>query len=120
MGPVLSLDKQLTLLKPFAQKEIKKLYSVIPSNKLLGQDNFSAGFTKNRHEVGRKFAQPLVIFFNTNQIPQELRSTAITLIPKVDCPTSAINLPIRATILHKCISKLLCLRLAKVLPQIVQ
>ncbi|XP_062075420.1 uncharacterized protein LOC133779477 [Humulus lupulus] len=121
-GAKLSLDQQVGLLKPFSVMEIKKAMFSIPDTKLSGPDGFGSGFFKSMCLViGREVCAAVVNFFETGFMPSEFHNTTISLIPKLENPTRALDYrPIAcyATI-YKCISKLLCSRLASVLPSLV-
>ncbi|XP_062108179.1 uncharacterized protein LOC133819045 [Humulus lupulus] len=97
-GSKLSLDDQLGLLKPFLYKEVKRAMFSIPDTKSPGPDGFGSGL-----------------------MPPELHNTMISLIPKLENPAKAVDYrPIACcTMIYKCISKLLCSRLASVLPSLV-
>lgn len=60
-------------------------------------------------------------FFYTGELPQQLHHTLLTLIPKVDQASFAkhFRLIVCFQTLYKVISKMLCHRLAKVLPEII-
>ncbi|XP_074320955.1 uncharacterized protein LOC141657573 [Silene latifolia] len=92
------------LLKPDTHDEIKQCIFSIPASKAPGPDGFSSQFIKDSWSI----------------IVTELNATLVTLIPKVDNPTSALEFrPIACcNLIYKCISKLLCTRLGEVLPDI--
>ncbi|XP_074305894.1 uncharacterized protein LOC141641116 [Silene latifolia] len=60
-------------------------------------------------------------FFSTGQLLVQVNTTIITLIPKVDRPTSVKHFrPISCcNVLYKAISKILCARLALILPDLI-
>uniref|UniRef100_A0A803PQU7 Reverse transcriptase domain-containing protein n=1 Tax=Cannabis sativa TaxID=3483 RepID=A0A803PQU7_CANSA len=121
-GPRLDLKQQIDLIQPFTNKEIKHAFFSIPDTKAPGADGFSGGFFKLFwDELGSEFCTAVNDFFATGFMPKELHSTLITLIPKHENPTRAVDYrPIACcTTLYKCISKLLCSRLAKVLPHLI-
>ncbi|XP_074278280.1 uncharacterized protein LOC141601872 [Silene latifolia] len=63
----------------------------------------------------------VIIFFEIGKLLQQLNATIITLIPKVDRPSSVTHFrPISCcNVLYKTISKLMCNRMAKVLPEVI-
>uniref|UniRef100_A0A803Q9E6 Reverse transcriptase domain-containing protein n=1 Tax=Cannabis sativa TaxID=3483 RepID=A0A803Q9E6_CANSA len=121
-GNKLSLDMQVSMLKPFTRKEIKKALFSIPSSKSPGPDGFNSEFFKSMWpEIGEEFCLAILSFFESGNIPKEFNETAISLIPKTDNPSNAIDYrPIACcSTVYKCISKLICLRLAKALPFVI-
>ncbi|XP_062114537.1 uncharacterized protein LOC133825639 [Humulus lupulus] len=98
MGSKLSVEQQLKLLKPFSKKEIQ--------DSLFG-DEVCAAITQ---------------CFETSYFPSELHETTLSLIPKVANPSRAVDYrPIAyCCTLYKCMAKLICKRLALVLPDLIQ
>uniref|UniRef100_A0A803PYN0 DUF4283 domain-containing protein n=1 Tax=Cannabis sativa TaxID=3483 RepID=A0A803PYN0_CANSA len=122
MGSNLNREQQLNLIKPFTSKEIKKALFSIPDSKSPGPDCYAAGFFKKMWpEIGAEFTKAIENFFMTGIMPRELHGTMITLIPKTENSTRAVEFrPIACcSTIYKCISKLLCSRLSQVLPGIV-
>uniref|UniRef100_A0A803QCP7 Reverse transcriptase n=1 Tax=Cannabis sativa TaxID=3483 RepID=A0A803QCP7_CANSA len=72
-------------------------------------------------EVGKDIHIAITHCFDTNEFPEELQSTTLSLIPKIDGPSKAIDYrPIACcTTLCKCVSKYICSRLANALPSLV-
>uniref|UniRef100_A0A803PPM0 Reverse transcriptase domain-containing protein n=1 Tax=Cannabis sativa TaxID=3483 RepID=A0A803PPM0_CANSA len=96
-----------------------KAFFSIPNSKSPGSDGFNSGFFKvTWADIGKDICKANSDFFVTSNMPSELHSSMISLIPKHDHPTKAIDYrPIACfSTLYKCVSKLLCSRLAKVLP----
>ncbi|XP_062103567.1 uncharacterized protein LOC133814648 [Humulus lupulus] len=93
LGPVLSIEDQLALIKPFSYKDVKVAMFSISSIKSPGLDGFGAA----------------------------LNSTILTLIPKMDHPNTAADFRpiVCCTTLYKCISKMLCHRVSGILPKLV-
>ncbi|XP_062088542.1 uncharacterized protein LOC133795108 [Humulus lupulus] len=121
-GYKLSLDDQLGLLKPFSYKEIKRAIFSIPNTKSPGPDGFGSGFFKKMWSViGGEICAAVSNFFETGLMPPEFHNTLISLIPKQENPAKAVDYrPIACcSTIYKCISKLLCSRLASVLPSLV-
>uniref|UniRef100_A0A803PTQ2 Reverse transcriptase domain-containing protein n=1 Tax=Cannabis sativa TaxID=3483 RepID=A0A803PTQ2_CANSA len=121
-GAVLSLDQHLEIMKPFTPKEIKKALFSIPDSKSPGPDGYGSGFFKALWpHIGAEICKAIADFFETGAIPKEMHRTMISPIPKIENPSRAVDYrPIACcTTLYKCISKLMCTRLAKVLPSII-
>ncbi|XP_062075342.1 uncharacterized protein LOC133779386 [Humulus lupulus] len=127
-GPVLDLASQLDLIKPFTFHDVKVALSSIHSVKSPSPDGYGAGFFKDMwkdismwKEIGREVSLAVLEFFETGLIPQSLNDTLLMLIPKVDQPSNAADFrPIACcTTIYKCISKMLCSRLASILPSLI-
>uniref|UniRef100_A0A803QD09 Reverse transcriptase domain-containing protein n=1 Tax=Cannabis sativa TaxID=3483 RepID=A0A803QD09_CANSA len=118
LGNRLNLEHQLSLIKPFTSKEIKKAFFSIPDSKSPRPDGYGASFFKTMWpELGAEFIKAVENFFKTGFMPREFHATMITLIPKTETPTKAVDFrPIAHCLtVYKCISKLLCSRLSQVL-----
>ncbi|XP_062075302.1 uncharacterized protein LOC133779348 [Humulus lupulus] len=114
-GHTLSLEQQLNLTQPFTRKDVKRALFSIPSIKSPGPDGYGSGFFKAlRRDIGAEVSDVILLFFTTGKIPTELNRTILTLIPKVDSPSVASDFrPIACcNTLYKCISKMICSRLA--------
>ncbi|XP_062118804.1 uncharacterized protein LOC133832483 [Humulus lupulus] len=121
-GPVFDLDTQLELIKPFPLHDVKVALFSIHSVKSPGPDGYGVGFFKDlRKDIGKEVSLAVLDFFETSKIPQSLNETLLVLIPKVDQPTNAADFrPIACyTTIYKCISKMLCGRLATFLPSLI-
>ncbi|XP_062109851.1 uncharacterized protein LOC133821712 [Humulus lupulus] len=116
------LDSQLALIKPFSRGDVKKAFFIIHSIKSLGPDGYGSDFFKVMWpEIGDDVSGAILNFFLIGQIPNELNDVVISLVPKTEIPATAVdNRPITCcNTLYKCISKMLCSRLAEVLPYLV-
>ncbi|XP_074283267.1 uncharacterized protein LOC141607821 [Silene latifolia] len=94
----------------------------IPKDKAPGPDGYSSGFFRDTWDlIGKDVYAAVVDFFNTGQLLQQINATNITLIPKCDRPTSVKQFRHIAccNMIYKVISKLLCNRLAPVLPDLI-
>ncbi|XP_062103920.1 uncharacterized protein LOC133815046 [Humulus lupulus] len=123
MGSKLSVDHQLMLLKPFSRKEIRDALFGISITKSPGPDGFGSGFFKVVwQDIGDEVCSAISQCFDTGCFPSELHETSLSLVPKVANPSRAIDYrPIACcSTLYKCIAKLLCSRMALVLPEIIQ
>ena len=121
-GLVLSAAHQNLLSLSFSEEEIKKTLWSIPENKAPGLDEFNSGFYKASWPV----VDPNVVsaiqdFFDSRSLPKAWNVTAITLIPKTQCPKGPRDYrPISCcNVIYKCISKLICSRLKLVLGSII-
>ncbi|XP_062075813.1 uncharacterized protein LOC133779933 [Humulus lupulus] len=115
-GYVLNLEQQLNLIQPFSKKDVKRALFSISSIKSPGPDGFGSSFYKALwKDLGDDISKAILQFFEHGEIPAELNSTILSLIPKVVSPVSAVDYrPIACcNTLYKCILKMLCFKLAK-------
>ncbi|XP_062080345.1 uncharacterized protein LOC133785103 [Humulus lupulus] len=123
LGPKLSVEQQVILLRPFSKKEIREALLSIPVTKSPGPDGYGSGFFKAVwSDIGEEVCMAISDCFESDSFPSKLHETTLSLIPKVDNPSRAVDYrPIACcSTLYKCMAKLLCKRLAVVLPVIVQ
>ncbi|XP_062110392.1 uncharacterized protein LOC133822162 [Humulus lupulus] len=123
LGTKLSVEQQLSLLKPFSNKEIRAALFSIPNTKLPGPDGYGLGFFKFLwKDIGQDICSAIIHGFSTGQFPKELHETTFSLIPKVSNPARASDYRTIAccSTLYKVMAKLLCSRLAVVLPSLIQ
>ncbi|XP_074266041.1 uncharacterized protein LOC141588501 [Silene latifolia] len=110
------------LNRPATVEEIKHSIFSIPKSKSPGPDGFNSQFYRDAWEiVGEEVCVAIANFFSTGKLLNQINSTVITLIPKVDRPTSVKHFrPISCcNVIYKSISKILCSRLALVLRDII-
>ncbi|XP_062086311.1 uncharacterized protein LOC133792422 [Humulus lupulus] len=91
-GPVLGLEAQIQLIKPFTYHEVKAALFSIHSIKSPGPDGYGAGFFKALwKDIGKEVSMDVLNFFDSGSIPHYLNNTIISLIPKVDHLVSAAD-----------------------------
>ncbi|XP_074292053.1 uncharacterized protein LOC141618891 [Silene latifolia] len=113
--------KKRTMLNKVMQIETKDGVT-IPKDKSPGPDGYTSQFFKDAWDIiGDEIGGAIMNFFESGKLLSQINSTVITLIPKVDRPTNVTHFrPISCcNVIYKTISKLLCNRLALVLPDII-
>ncbi|XP_074306200.1 uncharacterized protein LOC141641438 [Silene latifolia] len=110
------------LMSHITSEEIKRAMFSIPGTKAPGPDGYSSQFFKDCwHIVGQEVCNAIKNVFHTGQLLKQCNNTVITLVPKVDLPDNVKQFrPIACcNTIYKCLSKVLCTRLSKVLPDII-
>ncbi|XP_074283509.1 uncharacterized protein LOC141608057 [Silene latifolia] len=121
-GKCCTTDDWTQLNKPISAEEVKACLFSIPKDKSPGPDGYTSQFFKDAWDiVGCEICAAIINFFETGKLLTQINATSITLIPKMDRPTSVKHFrPIACcNVLYKTISKLLCKRLVGVLPDII-
>ncbi|XP_074305781.1 uncharacterized protein LOC141641002 [Silene latifolia] len=121
-GSVVNLDQRNILTAEVTSSEIKEALDTIPPNKAPGPDGFTSQFFKDAYEVvGNDLIEAVQEFFNSGKMLKQVNATTLTLIPKKVRPESVADFrPIACcNVIYKVISKVICNRLARVLPSIV-
>ncbi|XP_021836221.2 uncharacterized protein [Spinacia oleracea] len=121
-GPRLTDAHRSMLVCNFTLEEIKSALWSIPDHKAPGMDGYNSHFFKSAwHIIKNDLHNAINDFSTTCKILKEINVTSITLIPKISVPASVSDFrPIACcNVIYKCITKLICSRLSKVLPAIV-
>ncbi|XP_074299117.1 uncharacterized protein LOC141630147 [Silene latifolia] len=122
MGRTLTGEHVTGLLRPVSESEVKEALFSIPANKAPGPDGFSSQFFRNAYPVvGQDVVQAVLEFFTNGKLLRHVNATTLTLIPKKARPTSIADFrPLACcNVIYKTISKVLCNRVATVLPHII-
>ncbi|XP_074301196.1 uncharacterized protein LOC141632554 [Silene latifolia] len=110
------------LTAPITSEEVKKAMFDIPGDKAPGPDGYSSQFFNEHWDiVGPDIVAAVKGAFSSGKLLKQVNSTIITLIPKVEMPETVLQFrPIACcNTVYKCLSKVICARLGKVLPDII-
>jgi hypothetical protein len=110
------------LVKPFTAEEVRYALFQMQPSKAPGVDGYTAGFFQRHWEVVKGVLVPAVLeFLNGGELPVDLNSTIIVLIPKVRNPQSIRQYrPISlCTVLYKICTKMISLRLRPALEETI-
>lgn len=122
MGPVLSFPNQTMLVQLFTKEDVKKAVFSIHNCKSPGHDGYNSEFFKHSWEkVGDEVCNVVFENFEKGELGNQINHTILVLLPKNEQPRNAIEFrPIACcTVIYKIVSKMLCERLKRVLPVIV-
>ena len=103
-------------------KEIKEVVFSIPNEKSARPDGYSNGFFMAAwDEIGPLVCNAIQEFFTTGQLITECNATNLVVLPKNPHPITAADFRTISccTVIYRSISRLLCNRLKKVLPTII-
>ena len=115
-------DMNEGLCKPFTADEVRRALFMMGSNKAPGPDGFTAGFYQHHWDtVGPCVTRAVLNFLNGGELPPDVNSTTIVLIPKCKNlqnlkqfrPISLCN------VVYKICSKVIANRLREVLDDII-
>ncbi|KAL2921104.1 LINE-1 retrotransposable element ORF2 protein [Bienertia sinuspersici] len=122
LGPKIEEKHMQILMQEVTEDEVKQCMHSIPGSKSPGPDGYNSTFYKASWKViGEEISVAIKDFFSNAKMLKELNCTKLTLIPKVNFPKNVTEFrPIACcNTIYKCIAKLLCNRLKKVLPDII-
>jgi hypothetical protein len=122
LGTRLDHDSMKALEEPFSQKEIEDVVKDLPNEKSPGPDGFNNEFIKNCwHIIGKNVTDLIQDFYEERVSLESINSSFITLIPKVENPTSPSDFrPISLlNSVLKILTKLLANRLQKIILKLV-
>ncbi|KAL9224923.1 hypothetical protein vseg_000903 [Gypsophila vaccaria] len=121
-GPKCTPDMADILMAPVTGKKIKECLFSIPDTKSPSPDGYTRKFFKDAWSyVGEDVIGAIKEFFSNKKLLKQLNATTLTLIPKNNRPTTVLQFrPIACcNLIYKVISKLLCSRMAAVLPGLI-
>lgn len=121
-GPCMSREMQLQLIALVSRIEVVNALKDIDDQKVPGCDDFNAVFFKKAWSIiGEEVTHDVLHFFHTKNLYLPINCTKVTLIPKVQNPSTIKKFrPISCcTILYKPISKILTIRLQGVMDNII-
>ncbi|KAJ9549144.1 hypothetical protein OSB04_021687 [Centaurea solstitialis] len=118
----LSLGQSIELERPFSVEEIKRAVWACDGDKAQGPDGLTFAFIKKFWDtIGADFVAAITDFHSTASLPRGSNSSFVSLIPKIQDPIYFSDYrPISLiSCFYKIISKLLSLRLQKVIDTII-
>ncbi|XP_074321473.1 uncharacterized protein LOC141658148 [Silene latifolia] len=121
-GKICNAEHWTALLRFVTKDDIKAVIFSIPNHKAPGPDGYNSAFYKaSLGVIGEEVCEAVLNVIQFGKILKQLNTTILTLVPKCQMPTSVTRFrPIACcNVLYKCISKLLCTRLASMLPDLI-
>ena len=118
----LNEDDKINLVRPFTTADVLATFKSMASGKSPGPDGFPPEFfVKSWKIVGSDVSAAILQFFETGMMPKTINSSAISLIPKHPNANHMSHFrPISCcNAIHKCIGKMLALRMSTVMASLV-
>ena len=119
---IITEASRLSINLPITDEDIKAALFSIPDNKSPGPDGYNSFFFKHCWSIiGTDFLAAVRYFFTNNCLPRCVNATRIALVPKVENPSCMNDFrPISCcTVIYKCISKVIALRLKASLADVI-
>ncbi|XP_074299722.1 uncharacterized protein LOC141630875 [Silene latifolia] len=121
-GKVLNNEHKIRLIGDVTDTEIKDALFSVPADKAPGPDGYTSQFFKDSFDItGADLCGAVREFFTVGRMLKQVNATTLALIPKKDKPVTVADFrPIACcNVVYKIISKVICARLATVLPDII-
>ena len=122
LGPTLTTAQLLYLCKPCIEQEIKNAMFSTQTTNPQAQMASQVDFTNTYGlKLDLWYVEQCNSYSKTGRIPKQVSATKLIVLPKVSNPeTASESRPISCyNVTYKCISKLICRRLKKVLPHLI-
>ncbi|XP_062112848.1 uncharacterized protein LOC133824003 [Humulus lupulus] len=122
LGPKVSEVHSSRLETEYTTQEIKEAIFSIPGLKAPGPDGFGSCFYQDNWElVGSDVVSAVLSFLRSGKILKAINTTTITLIPKSSCPRSVSDFRSISccNVIYKAASKVICVRLRQILPDLI-
>lgn len=119
--PIITTEDNNNLVTEFTREEFQDAVNQMHPDKSPGPDGFNPAFYQKFWPIiGDDIFKACVHWLSEGSFPSKLNDTCVTLIPKCDNPVTVKDLrPISLCNVYKILSKVLCNRLKRVLPTLI-